>query len=59
MQQLKILFLNSGGAADECSLASNIYQCGREKAPVATAAIQASIISKAAAAAPVSYVRFS
>jgi hypothetical protein len=34
-------------------VASNIYQCGREKAPVATSAIQTSIIADAVAAAPV------
>jgi hypothetical protein len=41
------------GGVDECAVASDIYQCGREKAPAATSAIQASVIADAVAAAPV------
>jgi hypothetical protein len=41
------------GGVDECAVASDIYQCGREKAPSATSAIQASIIANAFVAANV------
>jgi hypothetical protein len=33
------------GGEDECARAANIYQCGREKAPEATYAIQAAAAS--------------
>jgi hypothetical protein len=36
-------------------LAADIYQCGRDKAPNVTEAIQASLISDAMAAAPVGF----
>jgi hypothetical protein len=32
--------------ADECDRAANIYQCGREKAPTATQAMQEATASK-------------
>jgi hypothetical protein len=42
------------GGDDECARAANIYQCGREKAPVATDAIQVAAASKNA---PVSFYK--
>jgi hypothetical protein len=45
---------NFQGAIDECVFAADIYQCGRDKAPNVTEAMQANLISDAMAAAPVS-----
>lgn len=36
------------GGEDECSIAANIYQCGRENAPDATNAMQAAAASNVA-----------
>jgi imidazole glycerol phosphate synthase subunit HisF len=41
-----MIFLCVTGGADECARAANIYQCGRDKAPIVTQAMLAAPASK-------------
>jgi hypothetical protein len=46
LRQLKEFSLVYKGGMDECDRAANIYQCGRDKAPEVTKAMQDAAISK-------------